>query len=106
MALNEHCCGTAQSAPMLVRQSMQLAAVLDHNLLRGILALGPIDLPHHEREVRATAAIGVALESTRAVHSGLEGAPPMKADCRRSLATAHGIASHREVGHFRRDCVY
>ena len=76
MVLNEHCYGTAQSAPMLVRQSMQLAALLDHNLLRGLLALGPIDLPHHEREVKATAAIGVASESTRAGHIGLGRARP------------------------------
>ena len=65
---------------------MQLAAVLDHKLLQGILALGPIDLPHHEREVKATAAIGVASESTRAGCIGL-GRAPMKTDCRRSVAT-------------------
>jgi hypothetical protein len=84
MTLNEHCGGAAQSAPVLVRQSMQLAAVLDHKLLQGILALGPIDLPHHQREVKATAAIGVASKSTPAGRIGL--GPPMKADCRsRSL---------------------
>jgi hypothetical protein len=65
---------------------MQLADLLDHNLLRGILALGPIDLPHHEREVTATAAIGGASESTRVGHI----VPPMKAECHRSLATLMG----------------
>jgi hypothetical protein len=105
MVLNEHCCGTALSAPMLVSQSMQLAALLDHNLLRGLLALGPIDLPHHEREEKATAAIGVASESTRAGHIGL-GRAAHEGRLSQVARYAHEVARHREVAHFRRDWVY
>ena len=83
---------------------MQLAAVLDHKLLQGILALGPIDLPLHEREVKATAAIGVASESTRAGCIGLGCAH----EYRLSQAGRHApvVARRREVGHFGRECVY
>ena len=76
---------------------MQLAAVLDHKLLQGILALGPIDLPHHEREVKATAAIGVASESTRAGCIGL-GRAAHEGGLSQVARYARGIARHREVG--------
>ena len=83
---------------------MQLAAVLDHKLLQGILALGPIDLPHHAREVKATAAVGVASESTRAGNVDLGRAAH---EDRLSQVARHApvVMRRREVGHFGRDYV-